>query len=116
MNNFSRESKIITYYQVEILKLKNIITEFKNLIYGFNSRLDTKVKKIRIKHRKKKLYTKEHKRYMVKRPNIMSLECKKLGEREWVRSNIWRAIAKIFPKFTRPQVGRFKNCFISQVG
>ena len=53
---------------------------------------------------------------VVKRPNIMSLESKKLGEREWVRSNIWRAIAKIFPKLTRPQVRRSKNCFKSQVG
>lgn len=41
MENFNRIVKIIKLGQVEILKLKNITTEFKNLVFGLNSRLGT---------------------------------------------------------------------------
>ena len=47
MENFTRNQKYIKKNYMEIPELKNIITEFKNSIDGFSSRLDTAEKKIR---------------------------------------------------------------------
>lgn len=43
MENFSRDIKI-KWCQLGSLKLKNTVTKFKNLIYGFNNRLGTTLK------------------------------------------------------------------------
>lgn len=40
MGNFSREIEILTKIQIEILKLKNPISNLKKSFYGLNSRLE----------------------------------------------------------------------------
>ena len=38
--NFNKKTENIRSYQIEVLKLKNIITELKNILEKFNIRLD----------------------------------------------------------------------------
>lgn len=39
-NNFNKEMEYIRKYKIEAIELRNLITEPKNTVEGFNSKLD----------------------------------------------------------------------------